>query len=240
MGNYPKIHNDYVLAELTQRVEAKELKITCGYADRYVPLFGGLAYVDYRGKLHQKQIYEEPLATYERLDPWADSMSFLAISSGVKRDSGDVHGQMRPRFVEEYNDWIKRGGSMPPMVQFMTKAWETAWRGKIALLTQDWETFGKLMNQNHQYVNEMMEYCGFEDGAGWANNLLINSALENGAMGAKLTGAGGGGSVFALVDSQKMDQLQNAWERVIQKPGLENAQIYRPGIACKGLVVTKI
>ena len=55
-----QFHNDYVLAELCQRVEAKELGITCGYADRYVPLFGGLAYLDYRGKLHQKPIGEEP------------------------------------------------------------------------------------------------------------------------------------------------------------------------------------
>jgi galactokinase len=45
-------HNDYLLAELAQRVEARELGITCGFSDRYVPLFGGIAYLDYRGKLH--------------------------------------------------------------------------------------------------------------------------------------------------------------------------------------------
>ena len=37
-----RTHNNYVLAELAQRVEAKELGITCGFADRYVPLFGAL------------------------------------------------------------------------------------------------------------------------------------------------------------------------------------------------------
>lgn len=49
----------------------------------------------------------------------------------------------------------------------------------------------------------MMTYCGFEDGAGWANNLLIDVARQNGALGAKLTGAGGGGSVFALPEPGK-------------------------------------
>ena len=52
------------------------------------------------------------------------------------------------------------------------------------------------MNENHRWVEEMMKYCGFDDGAGWANNLLIETALQNGALGAKLTGAGGGGLSF--------------------------------------------
>ena len=52
------------------------------------------------------------------------------------------------------------------------------------------------MNQNHRLVNDMMTYCGFSDGTGWADNLCIETALKNGALGAKLTGAGGGGSVF--------------------------------------------
>jgi len=188
-----------VLAELTQRVEAKELGITCGYADRYVPLFGGLANLDYRGKLHQKALHEEPYVTYERLDPWADGLTLVAVSSGIPHNSGDVHGRIRPKYLAEHDVWKSKGGQEPQMVRFMTSAWETAWRGKIALLQGDWRTFGVLMNENHTQVNEMMNYCGFIDGAGWANNLLIKVALQNGALGAKLTGAGGGGSVFALV-----------------------------------------
>jgi len=90
----PRIHNDYVLAELTQRVEAKELGITAGYADRYIPFFGGIAYLDYRHKLHQKMLHEEPYTTYERLDHWVDEL----VSSGLEHDSGDVHGRMRPRY----------------------------------------------------------------------------------------------------------------------------------------------
>jgi galactokinase len=236
----PRIHNDYVLAELTQRIEAKELMITCGYADRYVPLFGGLGYLDYRGKLHQKSVHDEPYVTYERLDTWVNDIPLLAVSSGVQRDSGNVHGQMRPRYVEEYDAWMAQGGEMPPMVKFMSKAWETAWRGKIALLQHDWITFGALMNQNHQTVDTMMSYCGFEDGAGWANNLLIEAALKNNALGAKLTGAGGGGSVFALSRNGEMESLHAAWERAIEQADLKNAQIYRPRIVHSGLVVENL
>ena len=235
----PQFHNDFVLAELTQRVEAKELDITCGFADRYVPLFGGIAYLDYRGKLHQHAIHEEPYATYERLDPWVESLTLIAVSSGIPHNSGDVHGQMRPRYIHEYDTWMESGGEIPPMVRFMSGAWETAWRGKIALIQKDWETFGSLMNENHRLVNQMMTYCGFEDGAGWANNLLIEVALENGALGAKLTGAGGGGSVFVLPQSGEKQKLITALKNAIKNAELTDAQIYYPKISYQGLVVEK-
>lgn len=232
-----QVHNDYVLAELTQRVEAKELGITCGFADRYVPLFGGVAYLDYRGKLHHRDVHGEPYVTYERLDPWVDDLPLVAISTGIQRDSGDVHGRMRPQYVQEHDAWALEGGEPPPMVRLMSGAWETAWRGKIALLAGDWETFGELMNENHRLVNEMMAYCCFEDGAGWANNLLIETALSSGALGAKLTGAGGGGSVFALVHPGQEGKLMELWRQTAIDAGLTSARIYRPNISRQGLVL---
>jgi galactokinase len=74
------------------------------------------------------------------------------------------------------------------MVRLMTAAWETAWRGKTAILAGDMTRFGRLMNDNHRLVDNMMVYCGFPDGADWCNNLLIETALKDGALGAKLTG----------------------------------------------------
>jgi glucuronokinase len=232
-----RTHNDYILAELTQRVEAKELGITCGFADRYVPLFGGLAYLDYRGKLHQRPIRQEPLVTYERLDAWAADLPLVAITTGIQHDSGDVHGRMRPRYVADWDAWSLHGGKPPHLVQLMNAAWETAWRGKIALLEGDLETFGALMNENHRLVNDMMASCGFSDGAGWANNLFIETARSSGALGAKLTGAGSGGSVFALTRPGEEQKLADAWQQAADRAGLTAAHIFRPQIARQGLVV---
>ncbi|MGC9350325.1 MAG: hypothetical protein ACP5JG_19440 [Anaerolineae bacterium] len=233
-------HNDYILAELTQRVEAKELSITCGFADRYVPLFGGISYLDYRGKLHHAPVGDEPFVTYERLDPWIDDLPLVAVSTGIERDSGDVHGRMRPRYLEEHDSWEGPACDAPPMVCFMEGAWKTAWRGKIALLQGDLKAFGELMNENHAWVNEMMEYCGFVEGAGWANNLLIEAALEHGAFGAKLTGAGAGGSVFALVPPGEEERLMQIWEETAAKAGLDHATVYRLHVVHRGLEVEEI
>ncbi len=234
-----RIHNDYVIGELTQRAESLELGITCGFADRYVPLFGGIAYMDYRGKLYHKDIFDEPLVTYERLDQWAGTLPLVMVSTGIERDSGDVHGQMRPRYIEEHDEWIERGGAMPPMVDFMHGAWRTAWRGKAALLAGDWKTFGDQMGANHRLVDEMMTYCGFTDGAGQINNMLIEMALNNGALGAKLTGAGGGGSVFALTYPGEESKVVDAWEQAIAQNGLTAAKVFLPKISREGLIVER-
>ncbi len=231
-------YHNYFLAELAQRVEAQALGITCGYADRYVPLFGGLAYVDYRGKLQQRPLGEEPLATYERLDEWVGHVPLVVMSSGVPHDSGDVHGQMRPRYLAEQAAWEQNGGAPPRLVQLMQAAWETAWRGKLALLAHDWPAVGAWMNRNHALVDEMMRQCGLEDGAGRVNNQLIEAALAHGAYGAKLTGAGGGGSVVALVRPGEEAQLAQVWHQSAQAAGLTAAQTLVPGLDRHGLRVT--
>jgi galactokinase/mevalonate kinase-like predicted kinase len=230
-------HNDYYLAELAQRIEEKELGITCGFADRYVPLFGGLAYLDYHGKLDHTRIGDEPYVTYERLDDLVGNLPLVAMVTGVPHESGDVHGQMRPRYLAEYKKWRNTGSEMPPMVSFMSATWECAWRGKITLLAGDLYRFGQLMDENHRLVDKMMRYCGFDDGAGWANNLFIHSAKDSGALGAKLTGAGGGGAVFALVNPGDVDKITAAWRQTASTNRLPNVQIFRISISSRGLIV---
>jgi len=230
----PRIHNDYVLAELAQRVEAQELGITCGYADRYVPLFGGLAYLDYRGKLHQRAIGEEPFVTYERLDPWVPDLPLVIAFTGVVRDSGDVHAVMRARYLKEYAEY-EHGGPKPFMLEVMERVGATAWRGKMALLGGDWAEFGRLMVENHRLVDEMMAYCGLPGGAGVANNALIQAALAAGALGAKLTGAGGGGSVFALARPGHEEELVEALRAAADGAGLKNARVWRAHVDRDGL-----
>mgnify|MGYP000280093767 CR=1 FL=1 len=234
-----RIHNDYVLAELTQRVE-EEMGIACGFADRYVPIFGGLAYIDYRNKLLHAPVDAEPYATYERLDQYVGALPLVVCSTGISRDSGDVHGIMRPRYLEEYAAYqTEAGPAVPPpfMLRIMARIGATAWRGKIALLKADWETFGALMNENHRLVDEMMAYCGIRDEGVEATNRLIDGALAAGALGAKLTGAGARGSVFALVRPGEEPRVAEAFLRVARQVGLSEATVFVPQIARQGLIV---
>ena len=197
-------HNDYVLAEVAQRAEEIDLGITCGFADRYVPLFGGLAYLSYHGKLHHAALGEEPYVTYERLDALAPALTFVVATTGVARNSGDVHRPMRERYLRER---VAGTGPLLPMARALGA---TAWRGKIALLAHDLAEVGRQITENQRLVDNLMRRCGYRDGAGVEVNRLIEAALAAGALGAKLTGAGGGGAIFALAEPNSADAIVKA------------------------------
>lgn len=235
----PRKHNEYVLAELAQRAEEKELDITCGYADRYVPVFGDIAYIDYRGKLFHDPIREEPYCAYERLGQWVDEFPLVMCSTGVQHDSGDVHRPMRARYLEEYKEFRGDYESAPPMIRMMKKIGDTAWKGKIALVEGDLPRFGELMNENHRLVDEMMRYCGFTEGAGEANNRMIEAGRDAGAYGAKLTGAGGGGSVFMLVAPGSEDEVAEKLREALDRHGYSRGKVFIPSLVRVGGVVVE-
>jgi mevalonate kinase len=175
----PRRYNDYVLAEIAQRAEEHDLGVPCGFADRYVPLFGDLAYVSYHGKLWHAPLGEEPFATYEKLGAHVAPLRFVVATTGVQRDSGSVHAPMRARYLDER----RRGGGA--LLDLARQMGETAWRGKVALLAGDLAALGGQIDRNQALVDEMMERCGFAGGAGVEVRALIAAARRAGALGAK-------------------------------------------------------
>ncbi|HUI27137.1 MAG TPA: hypothetical protein VL403_13720, partial [Candidatus Kryptonia bacterium] len=89
----------------------------------------------------------------------------------------------------------------------------TAWRGKIALLAHDLTEVGRQISENHRLADDMMRRCGYEAGAGAEANRLIDAANSAGALGAKLTGAGGGGAIFALTAPESATVVAGALRR---------------------------
>lgn len=223
--------NDYVLAEIAQRAEEQDMGIVCGYADRYVPLFGGLAYLSYHGKLWHQPLCEEPYVTYERLDAFVPELRFCVATTGVKRDSGSVHAPMRARYLEER----KRGHGK--MLELARELGETAWRGKAALLAWDLAGLGKQINRNQELVDHMMRECGFTTGAGTEVGILVDAARNAGALGAKLTGAGGGGAIFALAAPDEEERVADALRSAAQQHGMHDSEVSVLPVSVQGLEV---
>jgi len=224
-------HNDYVLAEIAQRAEEQEMGIVCGYADRYVPLLGGIAYLSYHGKLWHAPLGEEPFVTYEPLAPRVPPLRFCVATTGVQRDSGEVHAPMRARYLAE-----RRQGS-GPLLELARQLGETAWRGKIALLAGDLRAFGEQITRNQMLIDDMMSRCGFSAGAGAEVRALIAAARNAGALGAKLTGAGGGGAIFALPRPGEEEPLAAALRGAAAAAGLTRSQVLVLPVSSTGLQV---
>lgn len=88
---------------------------------------------------------------------------------------------------------------------------EIVLRGIDALKENDLDTLGELMN-----INQALLYgIGVSDESlEW----LINAARKAGALGAKLTGAGGGGCMIALANDEKLGTVQDAIMRAGGRP----------------------
>lgn len=175
---YPHL---YELAERARYIELNYLKVVCGYQDAYMCTFGGLNYMDFRGKQFYRDAEAELFATIEPLADYVSQLPFVLGFTGVQHASGAVHKPIRERWLE--------GESAA--VEGYKRITEIARMGKKSLLMADWLLLGRLMNENHAIQRTL-------GGSGEVNERLIAAALESGALGAKLAGAGHGGTIIAL------------------------------------------
>ena len=72
-------------------------------------------------------------------------------------------------------------------------------KAKKALLEGDVMGIGNLMNQNHKLLQKITV-------SGKINDDLVELALKNGAVGAKMTGTGRGGLVIALAENEEIQE----------------------------------
>ncbi len=168
-------------AEIARSIELNRMGVICGYQDFYMTSFGGVNYMDFRDKEFYREIGKEPYATIERLDQDIPGLPFILAHTGVTHHSGAVHRPIRERWLEgdrEVRDAYLRISQL-------------AREGKKAFLLENWSLLGDLMNENHAIQRSL-------GGSGPANEMLIEAALAHGALGAKLAGAGGGGTIIAL------------------------------------------
>ncbi len=91
------------------------------------------------------------------------------------------------------------------------EAEKLVYEARKALENFDLRETGRLMNENHRLLQEI-EVSSKE------LDLLVNTALDTGAFGAKLTGGGLGGNMIALTPSK---ELQKKVANVIEKKGFK-------------------
>ena len=169
------------LSELARCIERHELGVACGYQDHYMITFGGLNCVDLRDKEDHGEGPTSPYATVESLSADVHELPFILANTGIQRHSGGFHAD--PRKHWENGDARRIAG--------FARIGELGRLGKKALLQGDWPLLGELMNENHALTCELA-------GCGEQNQRLIDAALRHGALGAKLSGAGRGGTIIAL------------------------------------------
>ncbi len=171
----------HILAEIVRHIELYFLKIVCGYQDAYMCAFGSLNFLDFSGKAHYLSLEREPLGTVENLAIHAPEVPFVLAHTGVQRVSGVVHKPVRDRWIEGDREVVKG----------VLRLAHIARMAKKFILAGDWERLAESMTENHEIVRSF-------GSSSEVNESLIQTALDSGALAAKLAGAGKGGTVIAL------------------------------------------
>jgi len=126
-------------------------------------------------------------------------MLIVIANSGITASTTEVVADVR-RLREENPEKIEKiFGEYRKLVE----------AAKKALLEGDIATIGNLMNQNHRMLQQITV-------SGEINDELVEIALENGAIGAKLTGTGRGGLVIGLAENE---DIQEKIVNVIEEKG---------------------
>jgi len=74
-------------------------------------------------------------------------------------------------------------------------------QGRDAMVRGDWGSLGEMMNICQGLLNALQVSC-------WELEEMVQIARKHGALGAKLTGGGGGGSMIALCPENAQGVMQ--------------------------------
>lgn len=129
------------------------------------------------------------------------------------------------RLIDLVMDKIKNSFAEKTEICFKLyeKLSEISWKSRFSLMSHNWKELGDLFTLNSEIVEEIMVYYGFKSGIGWGNKILIDLISDDpDVYSVKLTGAGGGGSVFALTKPESTGRILKEWkyklESLLKKP----------------------
>ena len=165
------------LAQACRRAEERALGVPCGIMDQAAAVLGR--------RRHGLLLDCGTLA--RQLVPLPDGLAVLVLDSGLpRRLEGSEYARVRETIL----------GGHPHLAAENERVRRVA----QALREDDRETLGAELAAGHESLRELGVSTPELD-------RLVGLALEEGAVAARLTGAGFGGSVVALVDATRADEV---------------------------------
>ncbi len=176
----------YELADYACKIEMDILKEPSGKQDPFISSFGGLKVIKIakNGKTRIEELSVPKDFRHELQD------SFLAYFTGYTRKSKNILGEQEKKTKQKNKEIIKGLNFVKDIAQETIQIFR---RGSLV-------DYADLMNEHWKYKIKRSKNMSSS-----SINNLIEYGLNNGAIGAKLIGAGGGGFVlFITKDKLKL------------------------------------
>lgn len=134
-----------------------------------------------------------------------DKIPLIVAYSGIKADTPKIVKSLKKRIDSQKSFYFQIFDQIKEIVE----------KAYVFLEKKDWKNVGQLMNENHRLLQKIGVSTKKLD-------QLCEKAVESGALGAKLSGAGGGDCMIALVEDEKKELVK----KTLEKTGSEVIEVY--------------
>ena len=176
------------IAKMAYKIERKKLGFAGGLQDHYSATYGGLNYIDFKQNgeviVNQLRLSESLRAEFES---W-----LVMVYTGLARNSGDVIEKQITKINNSDQETIKR----------LLRIKEYAEHFKNLIMSEDFQKLGNLMHDAWFEKRLILDSISNEK-----IDSLYDTARRYGAIGGKLSGAGGGGYLVLLCDPDNKPKL---------------------------------
>ena len=170
----------YEMADLAYKLEREDIGLKGGKQDQYASVFGGFNLIDFG-----KEVKVNPVEIDQRIIDELQCRSVMCFT-GMSRESAKVIDSQITAYKNHQNiDALDQSKILAK------ELCEAVKKGKL-------DTAGELLDQSWQYKKQ------FSSSVSNRNiNSLYNIAKSQGAIGGKVSGAGGGGFMFFICEYDK-------------------------------------
>jgi D-glycero-alpha-D-manno-heptose-7-phosphate kinase len=201
--------DDYYVADLAYRIERREVGIKGGKQDQYATTFGGFNLIEFHpgGMVLVMPLRLRPETVWEL----EHSLVFAYVGGGHLSDQ-IIENQVR-NYERRRTDSIHAMDRLKVLTHDM----------KRALLVGDLREFGELLNLAWESKRQMAN--------GISNSkidAIYHAALDAGALGGKMSGAGGGGFMLFVCNPLRRYAVQEALRKADSQ--LVNLTFVDPGV----------
>lgn len=205
---------EYDIAALAYSIERIDLRLAGGKQDQYAATFGGFNFMEFYA---DNKVIVNPLRIKESIMNEL-SRNLVLFYTSTSRSSADIIERQQKNVVANNTQSIEAMQQLKKQAVLM----------KEALLRNELDKIGDILNLGWEYKRQMAKGIStdlFED--------VYKAALNAGARGGKISGAGGGGYIFFYcpdcVRYRVIEALSNFGGKVrrfeFTKQGLQTWQI---------------
>ncbi|MBR9705255.1 NTP transferase domain-containing protein [Candidatus Pacearchaeota archaeon] len=186
-------YDDYKIAEIAFKAETEELKIKGGWQDQYAAVTGGFSFMEFNGDksiIYPLRLKEEVISDFNH--------HLLLCYVGKTHFSGDFQKDLEKSCEDNEEEVLN---SLNELKNIATEI-------KDSLLINNLEEIGRLLHKS--WLNK--KKCG-KNISNPNIDKLYEVAIQNGAYGGKILGAGGGGYLLFFISPKKRNLLVKELEK---------------------------